>query len=181
MAGKSAMVIVRGQLAFAQQIFDAESFEGGGVEYYGTQVLIDPESEDFKRLSAAIESVKKAADLGKLRADRVCVTDGDETDYDTHQDKKVLRASRRADKGRPITVDKKLQPCVQEDGLLYSGATANVKISVWAQDNKYGKRINAELLAVQFVEHGDNMGGSVAPTIDGFDAIDDPDEAPFDI
>ena len=178
---KQATIVVEGILAFAQQIFNAESFEAGGTEYFGTQLLIDPKSESAQVLNATVDTVRNGAKLGKVKADRLCVTDGDDTDYESHQGKLVLRATRIAKRGRPLTVDNQLHPCVQEDNLLYSGAKARCKINVWAQDNKWGKRVNAELLAVQFVEHGDQIGGGQTPSIDGMEPVGDASakEIPF--
>lgn len=168
---KQATIVLEGTLAFAQQIFTAESFEAGGVEYFGTQLLMDPNSESAKVANATIEAVREGAQLGKVKTDRLCMTDGDDTEYKSHQGMLVLRATRQAKKGRPMTVDNLLNPCVQEDNLLYSGATARCKVNIWAQDNKWGKRVNAELLAVQFIAHGDQIGGGQTPSIDGMEAV----------
>lgn len=53
---------------------------------------------------------------------------------------------------------------VESDGRPYSGCFANVMIAVYAQDPKgekakFGKRINAQLMGVQFLRHGDAFGG----------------------
>ena len=178
---KQATIVVEGLLAFAQQIFTAESFESGGTEYYGTQLLIDPNSESAKVLNATIEAVRTGAKLGKVKADRICVSDGDDTEYPSHQGMMVLRAARQAKKGRPLTVDNLLHPCVQEDNLLYSGAKARLRVNIWAQDNKWGKRINAELLVAQFIEHGDQIGGGMTPSVEGMEAVGDASnkEIPF--
>lgn len=39
--------------------------------------------------------------------------------------------------------------------MFYAGAYVNAKLRVWAQDNKWGKRLNVELLGVQFAGHGE--------------------------
>ena len=106
-----------------------------------------------------------------MKAERLCVSDGSDTDYDSHQGKTVMRATRVAQKGRPMTVDNLLNPCVQEDNLLYSGARARCKVSIWAQDNKWGKRVNAELLAVQFIAHGEQIGGGQVPSVEGMEPV----------
>lgn len=41
----------------------------------------------------------------------------------------------------------------------YSGSYGNGIIQVWAQDNSWGKRINAQIMGVQFAEHGESLGG----------------------
>ena len=45
--------------------------------------------------------------------------------------------------------------------MLYRLACARASIDLWAQDNKYGKRINASLTHVQFVKDGDQFGEKV--------------------
>ena len=168
---KQATIVVEGIAAFAQQVFTAEAFEQGGTEYYGLQLLMDPDSEAARHIEATVEAVREGAQLGKVKADRLCISDGDDTDYKSHQGKLVLRASLRASKGRPHTIDNLCKPVVAEDNLIYSGATVRCKVNVWAQDNKWGKRVNAELLAVQFIAHGDPMGGGQTPNADGMEPV----------
>lgn len=42
--------------------------------------------------------------------------------------------------------------------LFYGGGKYSVLINPWVQNNKFGKRINANLLAVRFVDHGEAFG-----------------------
>jgi hypothetical protein len=46
----------------------------------------------------------------------------------------------------------------------YSGCYVNVQVDIWAQDNQYGKRINAKLIAIQFEDDGKAFSGG-----EGFD------------
>lgn len=58
---------------------------------------------------------------------------------------------------------------------IYSGCYVNAKVRMWAQDNNFGKRVNAQLLTVQFAEDGDAFSGaevSVATATEGFGAVD---------
>ena len=57
-------------------------------------------------------------------------------------------------------------PLTAKDGVIYPGCYVNVSIDFWAQDNSYGKRINAQLRGVQFVKDGERLGGSVAAADD---------------
>lgn len=55
-------------------------------------------------------------------------------------------------------------PLVEADGRPYSGCHANVMVAIYAQGadgkpSKYGKRINAQLMGVQFLRHGEQFGG----------------------
>jgi hypothetical protein len=75
---------------------------------------------------------------------------------------------------RPTVVDRDATPLVAADGKPYSGCYVNMIIDVWAQDNKYGKKINAQLQGVQFFKDGDAFagGGKAADTGD-FEVIAD--------
>ena len=60
---------------------------------------------------------------------------------------------------------------VEADGLPYSGCYVNASIELWAQDNNYGKRINASLRGVQFYRDGDAVAGGGGPASE--DEFDD--------
>ena len=46
-------------------------------------------------------------------------------------------------------------------------------VDFWAQDNQFGKRVNATLTGVQFVRDGDSFGGARVAAADDFDVLDD--------
>lgn len=52
--------------------------------------------------------------------------------------------------------------------MLYSGAYAHIKVDIWAQDNSYGRRINAALQGVMFAADGEAFGGSSPASADDF-------------
>lgn len=57
--------------------------------------------------------------------------------------------------------------------VLYSGCYANVQVALWAQNNGYGKRINADVKVVQFAGDGEAFGGGgAAPNLDMFGGED---------
>jgi hypothetical protein len=73
----------------------------------------------------------------------------------------------------PTVVDAARQALTERSGKPYAGCYVNASIELWAQDNAYGKRINATLRGVQFVRDGDSFGaGSRAAAPDEFDEIE---------
>lgn len=50
----------------------------------------------------------------------------------------------------------------------YGGCYVNVQIDIWAQDNQYGKRVNAKLLGIQFSADGVAFSGGAAFDEAGF-------------
>jgi len=59
---------------------------------------------------------------------------------------------------------------------IYSGCYVNAKIEIWGQANKYGRRVNAKLIAVQFIpKEAESFDGSyVSPeeAVKGFGSLD---------
>lgn len=53
----------------------------------------------------------------------------------------------------------------------YSGAYGNGIIQVWSQDNSWGKRINAQIMGVQFSRHGESLGGGRIANPDDFGIV----------
>ncbi|MWN55950.1 ssDNA-binding protein, partial [Escherichia coli] len=52
-----------------------------------------------------------------------------------------------------------------------AGCYVNAVIDIWAQDNNFGKRINASLGGVQFLRDGDAFAGGGVASADDFDDI----------
>ena len=81
-----------------------------------------------------------------------------------------LRGTNRATT-RPLVIDKDKSPLTEQDGKPYAGCFVNASVELWAQDNNYGKRINASLRGVQFFKDGDAFAGGGAASEDEFDDI----------
>lgn len=60
---------------------------------------------------------------------------------------------------------------------VYSGCYVNIKVEIWGQANKHGRRVNAKLLAVQYVpkaaESFDGTYVSPEQAMEGFGSLDD--------
>lgn len=81
-----------------------------------------------------------------------------------------------SNKKRPGVFDRDRSALVEEDGKPYAGCYVNVIVDFWAQDNNFGKRINASLQGVQFSADGDSFGGAGRSAgADDFSALDDDD------
>lgn len=97
---------------------------------------------------------------------------------DAHRDHLVFTANNAA---KPSVfdrylVDGKPAPLTKADGKPYAGCYGNVIISVWAQDNKWGRRINAELNGVQFWGDGERFGSGGQASADTEFEFVEPDE-----
>jgi hypothetical protein len=105
---------------------------------------------------------------------KYCLRDGNEkSDLEGYGDgTSFITASNKA---RPPVVDRQLNPIAEADDIIYAGCFVIATVRLWVQNNGWGKRINAQLRAVQFVKDGDSFGvGKVDPNQE-FEAFDSDD------
>jgi len=161
--------VLNARLSF-ESLFRKATFGGEETKFEGT-FLIPKSDPKVDEINAAIEALLKERNKGKpLAADKVCFKDGDTIDYDGYAGQMSIKASSAK---RPMVIGTDRAPLTEEDGKIYSGCYVNAVIELWFQDNQYGKRINANLLGVQFVKDGQPFGDGVAASVDDFDELDD--------
>jgi hypothetical protein len=68
----------------------------------------------------------------------------------------VVKAS---NKNRFTIIDGLRNPLTAKDGKPYSGSWGNATIDIWAQDNEWGRRINATITGAQFLRDDAAFGG----------------------
>lgn len=158
-------------------LFKMASFGGESTGKYEATFVLDKEghAEVIEQLKKRIKTLMKTELKGKIAADKICLKDGDDLGRPEFEGKYTIKAST---KRRPLVIDRDKTPLTEEDGKPYAGAYVNAIISLWAQDNKFGKRINAQLDGVQFHADGEPFGdGGI--DVDAFDAFGDDDEEDF--
>lgn len=110
----------------------------------------------------------------KMKADHYYLRDGDEEATEELHDGWFVSAGEK--QNRPPAVIDRDKSKIKAGGKIHSGTYVNVMFKPWKQDNKFGKKINANLLAVQFHQKGDvveGQGGVSKKDIDeGFDEYD---------
>lgn len=168
------------RLSFAQ-LFEAKTVNGEGKPAFSASFLIKPNDPQVKMINDAIDAVAKEkwaakadATLKIMRtADKVCLHSGDlKANYDGFEGMLYVSARNAL---RPLVVDVDKTPLVAENGKPYSGCFVNASLELWAQDNNYGKRVNATLMGVQFYKDGESFSGGGVASEDDFDdlSIDD--------
>lgn len=156
-------------------LFRKAVFSGEETKFEAT-FLIDKSSQADKiaEIDAAIKALVKDALKGaKLPADKVCLRDGDDVDYAGYANHMSIKASTSK---RPMVLDRDRSPLAEDDNRIYAGCHVNAIIELWAQNNQWGKRINANLLGVQFFKDGEPFSDGVTATADDFDAFAADDE-----
>ena len=144
-------------------------------EAFQASFILDKKTNanDIKAVNAMIDQIVKESFKGK-RPPKVCLREGAEKgDTDGYGDG-VVFISARSDK-RPHVVDRNLAPLAEEDGKPYAGCYVNATVRLWAQDNQYGKRINAKLRCVQFYKDGATFGEAPINIEQEFSVISDDD------
>ena len=164
----SKMMFKNVRLSFPS-IFKKAEFDGNEGKYEGT-FLIDKKDKKVKgMLDKAIEKAIADAKVD-IPSDKRCLKDGDDSQYDGYADHWSLKA---ASSKRPTVIDRDKTPLVAEDERIYPGCYVNCIIDLWVQNNKYGKRVNANLYGVQFVKDGDAWGMGAIDVSEDFDDLDD--------
>jgi hypothetical protein len=176
------------RLAFAD-LFEAKAFQGDGEPRFGATFVLDPTSPTAKRVASAVEAVARekwgddaAKVLAKLETDgRVALMKKPRTDkngdiYGGFEDSWSVAASTKT---RPLVLNTDKTPLVAADGKPYSGCYVYATVNLWAQDNKWGRRINATLMGVQFYRDGDAFVGGRAANPDDFEDLSAPAEDEF--
>lgn len=157
---------------------------GDGEPAYGAKFPVEPNSENAKLIEDAIRA--EAKETWKDKADSVLAM--------LFEDGKVAYSKReyRSKKtGEPYagfegmyylgTRNATVQPSVYDQygeavngkseitRKAFSGAVVNASVEIWAQDNKWGRRINCSLRGVMLTGEGTSFGGgSGAASADDF-------------
>jgi hypothetical protein len=156
---------------------------------YGARLIIEPKSENAQILRDAMAAAatqkwegKGSAVLKQLIADRkVCFVTSEYRNQKTGEPYTGFEGMWHVgarNSLQPSVYDRsgEVVPQVDIARVFYSGCYVHAMLSVYAQDNKWGRRINASLLGVRFAGHGEAFGGArVARASDFSDIVDDAD------
>lgn len=180
----STVLLKRVRIAFPA-LFEAKSINDGDPRF-GANFIIEPNSANAKAVSAAMVEVaevkwktKAKTTLDELKKKgKVCFVEDEKKNgsgetYAGFEDMYHISANNAA---RPTILDRDKTPLVQSDGRPYGGCFVNATVDIWAQDNKFGKRINATLTGVQFHSDGDAFGGGAPASPDQFPDLGDADD-----
>ena len=165
------------RLAFAE-LFEAKTVNGEGEPAFSCSFLLPPNHPQVKEIRDAEEAVGKEKFGAKwlqvkkeiTANNRLVLKDGDAKDYAGFAGNLFISAR---NKTRPTVIDRDRSTLTAQDGRPYSGCHVNAIIELWAQDNNYGKRINASLSGVQFLKDGPPFSGGRPADADEFDDLSD--------
>lgn len=170
-------IMLKGITMAFPALAEPQSF-GEGEPAYGAKFPIVPNSGHQKLIEQAI--MAEAKEAWKDKADSVLamlIEDGKVAfTKKVYRSKKTGEAyqgfegthylSTRNAKTQPTVFNQYGEPLSSKGDIerqAFSGAVVNASVEVWAQDNKWGRRINCTLRGVMLTGEGQNFGGSAAP------------------
>ncbi len=175
MKKEKKMILKKVRLSFPS-LFTPTSFRGEGDKKYEATFLIEKGSANHKMIKAAVDEMHKSEFKNKLPADKICLKDGDDKEYQGYEDHVYVKAN---SKRRVPIIQRDKSPIVEEDDVVYGGCYVNAIIDLWAQDSEYGKRINAALRGIQFDSDGERFSGAAAVTDADFVDYEEEEEIDF--
>lgn len=167
------------RLAFPS-LFDTDSYQRHSATF-----ILDPvkHADLVKQLDAEITRVatekwgeKAKGVLTKLHADeKVAFVKADKLNkdgdvYSGFEGQYWIAANTKV---QPTIVDLDRSPLTRASGRPYAGCYVVARVAIWAQDNEWGRRINAELKGVQFYRDGDAFSGGRPADPDDFEDLSD--------
>lgn len=118
-------------------------------------------------LVGRIDELLKENKVAELKAELKFLRNGD-LEGTSPEEKGHWVISTREQAARPPSVraaDGKTRMTEADDAKIYGGCYVNILLRPWWQNNKFGKRVNAGLTAVQFLRDGEPLGsGRVSDT-----------------
>jgi len=159
-------------------LFQRASFQGESGKFEATFLLCKSAHADLiKQINAQVKSgITDNLKGSKIPSDKICFKDGDEFDYDGYAGHMSFKASNNK---RPMIIDKDKSPLAEDDNKPYAGCYVNAVVELWYQNNNYGKRVNANLLGVQFLKDGTPFGDGATASNDDFEMFEDDEDDGF--
>lgn len=172
------------RLAFPN-LFEPTTVAGEGKPRYSATLLIPadhPQIAEIKKAQEQIAAAKwgvKAAAIqrGLEKQDKLALHDGDtKSKYDGFPGNFFISAAAQ-ENAAPTVIDRDRSPLSAKSGRPYAGCMVNASIELWAQDNNYGQRVNAQLRGIQFYADGDSFSAGRPADADEFEEVTEGAEA----
>jgi hypothetical protein len=166
------------RLAFPA-LFEAKQVNGEGKPRFSAAFLMAADDPQVDAINDAIDrvatekwAVKAKTILGALRGkDAVALHNGDlKAQYEGFEGNYYVSAGSLT---KIMIVDHNKDPLTEADGKPYGGCYVDASVEFWAQDNQWGKRINATLRWVQFRRDGDAFAGGAPASEDEIEDLSD--------
>lgn len=173
-------IIVKETRCSFPRLYGAEVKEGGDTFGPGIALILERGKHSAVLTEIKAEMRAAIANEPKLKkspptGEKLCLREPDREELRYKEDNLVIKANCPRP---PIVLHPDGRTVMTEaTDKVYSGCYVNAKIEIWGQANKYGRRVNAKLIAVQYVpKEAESFDGSyVSPeeAVEGFESLDD--------
>ena len=128
-----------------------------GKKKYSCRVILPNKTHkaEIEAIKAHLVKLQKDWFKQKLPSTNLFMRNGDDLGQEEYEDTWYIAAS---EKIKPQVVGKKREPISEDDDIVYGGCYVNLLIRPWKQSNEHGKKVNANLIGVQFVRDGERFG-----------------------
>lgn len=158
-------------------LFEAKTVNGEGEPAFSASFLMPPDHPSVADINAAVEEIGKGKWGAKWPSikkelaakDKLPIHDGDLKERYAGFAGNVYVNARS--KVRPGVFDRDTSTLQASDGKPYAGCYVVGSIELYAQDNNYGKRVNATLRGVQFLKDGEAFSGGAPAGADEFEDL----------
>lgn len=166
------------RLAFPN-LWEPTTVAGEGKPRFSATLLIPADHPQIAEIEAAQNAVaqakwgQKAAAIAKglAKQDKLALHDGDtKSKYDGFPGNFFVSAAAQ-ENAAPTVIDRDRSPLSSRSGRPYAGCFVNASIELWAQDNSYGQRVNAQLRGIQFYADGDSFSAGRPADADEFEEV----------
>lgn len=132
--------------------------------------------EAKKLMVEVINSLLAGAKMGKIGAEHKFCRNGDTEDGPLKPETEgmwIIKASENPDRAPKVRDERtKIMTPAEILKRIYAGCVVNMLIRPWAQNNDFGKKINANLIAVQFVKDGTRIGEAAIDDDDAWEELE---------
>ena len=155
-------------------LFQMFGKEEGKKKYSARGILSNKTHKaEIAEIQAHLVKLQKEWFKQKLPAANLCLRNGDDLGQEEYEDCWYIAAS---EKIKPQVVGKKREPLSEDDDIVHGGVIVNLLIRPWKQANEHGKKINANLIGVQFVRDDGVRFGQQRPDVNEHFADEGVDE-----
>lgn len=159
---------------YGAEVRDGETFSPGIALILEKEKHAEILATIKAEMVAAINNEPKLKD-NKPTGEKLCLRKPDRDELKYKEGNLVIKANNPRS---PIVLNADGRTIMTEaTDKIYSGCYVNAKVEIWGQANKWGRRVNAKLIAVQYVpKAADSFDGSyVSPdeAVKGFGSLDD--------
>jgi len=154
-------------------LFKQSKFQGENSGY-GAIFLLNKEEHaaTIKKIKTHMKALSTEKFDRMLPVDKLCLREG----TDKREEYEGCLALSAKNQSQPRVINSKGNGVIanEDESKIYAGCRVNAKISFWAQDNDFGKRINCNLMSVQFNDDDESFDGNYVTdeaAIEGFGAV----------